>query len=51
MISHQSKAKALAAARKLRAQGQVVKVHHHSGVYCQPGRGIASYSYYIVSNV
>lgn len=43
-----TKKAALTEARRLRAEGKVVKVFHHSGIYTQPGRGIASYSYYSV---
>lgn len=46
-----TKAAALKAARKLRSQGKTVKVFHHSGVYTQPGRGLASYDYYTVQEV
>jgi len=45
---HSSKAAALKEARKRRAGGETVKVFHHAGVYTQPGRGLASYSFYIV---
>lgn len=44
-----SKSAALKKARQLRAKGQAVRVLHHAGIYTQPGRGIAAYSYYSVN--
>jgi hypothetical protein len=48
---YSSKATALKVARQKRADGKAVKVFHHAGVYTQPGRGLAQYSYYTVQEV
>jgi hypothetical protein len=45
---YETKKTALKVARAKRAEGKTVKVFHHAGVYTQPGRGLASYSYYTV---
>jgi hypothetical protein len=45
---HSTKAAALKEARKRRDNGETVKVFHHAGVYTQPGRGLVSYSHYLV---
>jgi hypothetical protein len=45
---YETKKTALKVARAKRAEGKAVKVFHHAGVYTQPGRGLASYSYYTV---
>lgn len=46
-----TKKAALTEARRLRAEGKTVKVFMHSGIYTQPGKGIASYCYYSVKTV
>jgi len=48
---HSSKSSAIRAAKAARAKGQAVKVFHHAGVYTQPFKGIAAYSYYVVQAV
>jgi len=48
---YNSKKVALKVARAKRAEGKTVKVFHHAGVYTQPGRGLAAYSYYTVQEV
>ena len=48
---YDSKKTALKVARAKRAEGKTVKVFHHAGVYTQPGRGLAQYSYYVVQEV
>lgn len=45
---YSTKQTALKVARQKRAEGKTVKVFHHAGVYTQPGRGLAQYSYYTV---
>lgn len=48
---YSTKATALKAARQKRNDGKTVKVFHHAGVYTQPGRGLAQYSFYTVVEV
>jgi hypothetical protein len=48
---YSSKATALKVARQKRADGKTVKVFHHAGVYTQPGKGLAQYSYFTVEEM
>lgn len=51
VVEMSSKKQAFAAARKLRAEGKVVKVFRRSGTYTQPGRGIVAFVSYEVREV
>lgn len=46
---YSNKRQAVEAAKLARAEGKVAKVYRHSGVYTQPGRGLAGFCYYTVT--
>lgn len=43
-----TKTQAFQKARQLRAEGKIVKIFRHEGIYTQPGRGIVPFINYEV---
>ncbi len=47
-LQFSSRSSALRSLRHHRSLGQSCRLYLHQGQYCQPGRGLSSYSYYLL---